>query len=84
MSTLAFQPEAERFYAEGYWRPGDLWGEFSARATAEPAKTALHVGERSISYGDLEYAARALSARLAASAVATPVPRLRPITVIRS
>ena len=23
--TLAFQPEAERYYAEGYWRDGDLW-----------------------------------------------------------
>ena len=22
MSTLSFQPEAERYYAEGYWRDG--------------------------------------------------------------
>ena len=32
MSTLSFQPEADRYYAEGYWRSGDLWGDFAARA----------------------------------------------------
>ena len=31
-ATLAFQPEAKRYYAEGYWRDGDLWQEFDGRA----------------------------------------------------
>ena len=34
MPTLSFQPEADRYYAQGYWRPGDLWGDFAARAHA--------------------------------------------------
>ncbi len=65
MSTLAFQPDAERFYSEGYWRPGDLWGEFARSAAAAPTKTAIHVDERSISYDELRLAAIAFSARLA-------------------
>jgi acyl-CoA synthetase len=69
MSILAFQPHAERYYAEGHWRSGDLWGEFAARAGAAPAKTAILVGERSITYEQLEHAAGALSARLAAAGV---------------
>ena len=36
MSTLSFQPEADRYYAEGYWRAGDLWGDFAARAARPP------------------------------------------------
>ena len=69
MSTLAFQPDAERYYSEGYWRAGDLWGEFARSAGAAPAKTALHVGELSISYDELRRAAIALSARLARDGV---------------
>ena len=57
MSTLGFQPDAERYYAEGHWRAGDLWGEFARCAVAEPDAIALHVGEHSISYGDLRQAA---------------------------
>ena len=34
MSTLRFQPEAARFYAEDHWRSGDLWEDFAARAAA--------------------------------------------------
>ena len=37
MSTLGFQPAAERYYADGFWRTGDLWSEFEARATAGSA-----------------------------------------------
>jgi acyl-coenzyme A synthetase/AMP-(fatty) acid ligase len=69
MSTLAFQPDADRYYAEGYWRSGDLWNEFAARAAADPAKTALIVEERSICYRDLAQAAVALSWRLVSSGV---------------
>jgi cyclohexanecarboxylate-CoA ligase len=64
MSTLAFQPDADRYYAEGYWRDGDLWEEFDRAALADPAKTALHVGEDRISYDELRRAAVALSKRL--------------------
>src|SRR5689334_559351 len=70
MSTLAFQPAAERFYAEGFWRDGDLWSEFVRSADADEAKAALVVEDRSITYGELRRAAVALSARLAASGIA--------------
>jgi acyl-coenzyme A synthetase/AMP-(fatty) acid ligase len=69
MSILAFQPDAERYYAEGYWRPGDLWAEFAACASLAPAKTALIVGERRISYAGLERAAVTLSGRFAAHSI---------------
>lgn len=69
MSILASQPDAGRYYAEGYWRPGDLWFEFAARASLAPAKTALIVGERHISYAGLERAAVTFSGRLAAHSI---------------
>jgi cyclohexanecarboxylate-CoA ligase len=69
MSILAFQPDAGRYYAEGYWRPGDLWSEFAVHASLAPAKTALIVGDRQISYAGLERAAVMLSARLAAHSI---------------
>ena len=69
MSILAFQPAADRFYAEGHWRPGDLWEEFAARVSADRDKTALNAGEDSITYGELEHAAGAFSAALALSDV---------------
>ena len=56
-SILALQPDAGRYYAEGYWRPGDLWSEFAATASLTPAKTALIAGDRHISYAGLERAA---------------------------
>jgi len=43
---MASQPDAARYYAQGYWRPGDLWSEFAGRAGAAPDKTALIAGER--------------------------------------
>jgi cyclohexanecarboxylate-CoA ligase len=69
MSTLAFQPQAARYYSEGYWRSGDLWGSFERAAGLAPDKAALHVEERSISYGELRRAAVAVSGRLAARGV---------------
>ena len=69
MSILVFQPDAERYYAEGYWRSGDLWGEFASCASVAAGKTALVVGEESITYEELERAGVALSARLAGSSV---------------
>ena len=69
MSTLSFQPEADRYYAEGYWRQGDLWGDFAARAHAAPDKVALILDDRRITYEELRRAAVALSRRLAAGTV---------------
>jgi acyl-CoA synthetase (AMP-forming)/AMP-acid ligase II len=69
MSTLSFQPEADRYYAEGYWRQGDLWGDFAARAHAAPDKVALILDDRRITYDELRRAAVGLSARLAAASV---------------
>jgi acyl-CoA synthetase (AMP-forming)/AMP-acid ligase II len=66
MSTLSFQPEADRYYAEGWWRPGDLWDEFAARAAEAPDKVALILEHRDVTYAELRRAALALSARLAA------------------
>jgi acyl-coenzyme A synthetase/AMP-(fatty) acid ligase len=68
-TSLAFQPDAAEYYARGYWLSGDLWGEFAARAGADPERIALRLGDRSISYARLERAAVSLSARLAASSV---------------
>jgi acyl-CoA synthetase (AMP-forming)/AMP-acid ligase II len=66
MSTLSFQPEADRYYAEGWWRPGDLWDEFAARAAEAPDKVALILENGEVTYAQLRRAALALSARLAA------------------
>ena len=70
MSSLAFQPQVARYYSEGFWRAGDLWGEFDRASALALAKPALRIEDRSISYGELRRAAIALSARLAASGVA--------------
>jgi cyclohexanecarboxylate-CoA ligase len=69
MSTLSFQPGADRYYAEGYWRPGDLWADFAARAHAAPDKVALILDDRRITYDELRRAAVGLSARLTAASV---------------
>jgi acyl-CoA synthetase (AMP-forming)/AMP-acid ligase II len=69
MSTLRFQPAADRFYAEGHWRPGDLWGDFAARAASAPEKPALVLDDRTVTYRELRRGAVALSARLAAAGV---------------
>jgi acyl-CoA synthetase (AMP-forming)/AMP-acid ligase II len=66
MSTLSFQPEADRYYAQGHWRDGDLWDEFATRAADVPDKVALILSERDVTYDELRRAALALSARLAA------------------
>jgi non-ribosomal peptide synthetase component E (peptide arylation enzyme) len=70
MTSLSFQPDAASYYAQGYWRESDLWSDFAALAAVDPAKDALRIGERSITYGELARAAAALSAQLAASGVA--------------
>ncbi len=70
MSRPAFQPEAAAYYAAGHWRSGDLWSDFAARVREQPDKPALVAGERTITYGELECAAIALSGRLAAASVA--------------
>ena len=69
MSTLAFQPDAERYYVEGYWRAGDLWADFARIAGTRQSEDALRAGERSISYEDLRRASIGLSSRLAANGV---------------
>lgn len=69
MTTLAFQPEAQRYYDEGYWRDGDLWSEFAARADEHPDRVALTLDERAVTYGELRRAALGVSARLAAADV---------------
>ena len=64
-ATLAFQPEAERYYAEGYWRESDLWSEFDARAKEHSDRVALFLEGRSVTYAQLRRAAVGVSNRLA-------------------
>ncbi len=64
MSTLSFQPEADRYYAEGYWREGDLWTDFAHRAQENPQKPALILDDRAFTFDQLRRAAVGVSARL--------------------
>src|SRR5215208_2524696 len=67
---LAFQPESERYYAEGYWRDGDLWSEFDARAREHLDRVALVLDDRQVSYEELRRAALGVSHRLAEREIA--------------
>src|SRR3954451_10765956 len=70
-STLRFQPEAERYYAQGYWRDGDLWDEFDARAREHAERVALALDDRRVTYAEVRGAAIAVSHLLADRGVAT-------------
>jgi cyclohexanecarboxylate-CoA ligase len=69
MTMLTFHPDAADYYANGYWRGGDLWGDFESVVAAHPGKDALRIGDRAITYAQLARAAAALSARLAKAGV---------------
>jgi acyl-coenzyme A synthetase/AMP-(fatty) acid ligase len=69
ISTLEFQPEAERYYAQGYWQDGDLWSDFDARSREHAARVALVLEDRAVTYAQLRRAAVALSHRLADAGV---------------
>jgi acyl-CoA synthetase (AMP-forming)/AMP-acid ligase II len=68
-ATLAFQPEAERYYAEGYWREDDLWSDFDARAKEHADRVALVLEGRSVTYAELRRAAVGVSTRLAEAGI---------------
>ena len=68
-ATLAFQPEAERYYAQGYWRDGDLWSDVDARAREHASRVALRLDDREVTYAGLRRAAVAVSHRLADAGV---------------
>ena len=65
MNTLEFQPNARRYYDEGHWRAGDLWGDFSARVDEHPERVALMLDEQVVTYDQLRRAAHGISRRLA-------------------
>jgi acyl-CoA synthetase (AMP-forming)/AMP-acid ligase II len=65
----AFQPEATRYYAEGYWREGDLWEDVAARAREHPDRVAVVLGDRELRYDALIRAAVGVSHRLADAGV---------------
>src|SRR6516164_5748787 len=69
MPTLTFQPEADRYYAEGYWRDGDLWSDFARRAEENPDKPALILDDRTFTFDQLRRAAVGVSLRLAEGGV---------------
>lgn len=71
MLSRAHEPEAASYYADGFWRSGDLWTDFAAAVDRNPERVAIHVGDRSITYAGLRRAAVALSSRLAAEGVRT-------------
>src|SRR3954470_5776056 len=64
-SRPAFQPQAERFHAEGHWRAGDLWEDVAARAQEHPERVAMVLGEREMRYDELVRAAVGVSHQLA-------------------
>jgi acyl-CoA synthetase len=64
-STLAFQPEADQYYAEGHWREGDLWGDFDRRVDEHPGKAALILDDRVVTFEELRRAAIGVSGKLA-------------------
>src|SRR3954469_4033025 len=63
--TLACQPEAERYYADGHWRDGDLWEDFDRRVEEHPDKVALILEDREVTFAGLRRAAVGVSGRLA-------------------
>ncbi len=69
MPTLTFQPEADRYYAEGYWRDGDLWSDFARREEENPQKPALILDDRTFTFDRLRRAAVGVSVRLAEGGV---------------
>ena len=69
MPNLTFQPEADRYYAQGYWRDGDLWSDFARRAAENPDKPALILDDRTFTFDQLRRAAVGVSARLAEGGV---------------
>src|SRR3954451_17133789 len=69
-STLQFQPEAARYYAQGYWQDGDLWSDFDARSREHTNRVALRLEDRVVRYAELRRAAVAVSHRLADAGVA--------------
>jgi acyl-coenzyme A synthetase/AMP-(fatty) acid ligase len=69
MPTLKFQPEADRYYSEGYWRDGDLWSDFARRAEESPQKPALILDDRTFTFDQLRRAAVGVSGSLAEGGV---------------
>jgi acyl-CoA synthetase (AMP-forming)/AMP-acid ligase II len=69
MPTLKFQPEADRYYAQGYWRDGDLWSDFARRAEENPQKPALILDDRTFTFDQLRRAAVGVSVKLAEGGV---------------
>src|ERR1700751_1890751 len=64
MPTLTFQPQADLYYANGYWRDRDLWTDLSRRAHEVPDKPALVIDDRVFTFDQLRRTAIGLSARL--------------------
>src|SRR3954470_7418134 len=69
-SAVAFQPEAERYYAEGFWRAGDMWEEVAAHEAENADTVAMVLGDRRVRYDEMRSAAVGVSHRLATDGVA--------------
>jgi acyl-CoA synthetase (AMP-forming)/AMP-acid ligase II len=68
-AAARFQPDANRYYAEGYWRGGDLWEDVAARAHEHPDRRALVLDDRHVTYAGLRKAAIGVSRRLAEAGI---------------
>ena len=62
--TRTHEPERSLYYERGHWRSEDMWQDFSARVAEHPDKPALVCGDATLSFGELQRAAEALSADL--------------------
>ena len=65
MPTRKHEPETEIYYAQGFWRDGDMWQDFEQLVREVGTKPALICGEVSVTFAELRGAAVALSAELA-------------------
>ena len=69
MSVDSPVTEAERYYAEGFWRPETLWSDVERVLRERADRVAFETDARALTYGELGHAAGVLAERLAAAGV---------------
>ena len=67
--TRDLQPTAAQFYAEGYWKPVDLWTSFEDCALRNADRVALIADDRQVLFRELHHGAARLGAGLRALGV---------------
>src|SRR5262249_9785137 len=69
MSVDSPVAEAERYYAEGFWRQETLWSDVERVLRERADRVAFETEDRALTYGELDHAAGVLAERLAALGV---------------